>query len=1119
MVPVDLLNYHLIRMLGSGGMGEVYLARNKNIEQYVAVKALHPRYGNNPMLRAKFKQEAVMLNSLNHPNIVKFYNFVENEYGVFLIMEYVEGDTLEDFISKKNGLIVQEKAYPMFAEILSAFAYAHQHGIIHRDIKPSNIFLDKDGHIKVMDFGIAQIISEVNSMETGHVSMGTPAFMSPEQVFGQPLDQRSDIYSLGVLFHQMLTGRAPYDSTTMSDMEIKGRVVNESLPRMKNYYPYISDGMQKIVDKATAKKREDRYESCDAMAHDVKKVLNPDAKSRMPLYMALAAAAVCLIVGLGVWDYLRTKVEYYKDYAEFYGVAKGIGSLSSNEVSHRQSSYRIESSRWKTRRVTLINAKGKTINHFDTEHMNMRYADVYYYYRDNGMLDYKKAYDPYGKLLYKIDYDENMKVAMFKYDDEHGTAKRLKSNTTELYNLNESERSSITRYLLTYNEEGLLQKVEYASGEDNMRVGDSDNIYGQAYAYDEKGRIIEVRFLGQDGKVKSNKIGLAIKQYQYDDDDNWTQVTYLSATGKPSHDGNNCPLVKLENDKWGNRISEKYYTISGKPSVRKDLMACGMQYQFDDEGNNVLTRVVDGNDSLVICKNGYAQVKRTYNEHGFMVKAELLDKEGKRTNQRDDNGEVYSSIVNEVDARGLILSQAYYDDADQPHESSTGIHKVVWEYDSIGQVVKMDYQNKKLKPVKNGGFNAGVRYTYDEQGRTLSMSFYDEEGQLTYNNTGIAVCLYSHDKMGNTTRYEYRDKDGKHLVNCHEGQAVLEVTYDNLGNIQTVRNYNSQLKPCMTSYGFYAKEFVYDEKTNFNTQIKYYFANGSIKQIDKYTYDNSGNLTAKWTVNGNGTLIESVLHYEYDDHNNVTKHYATNLHGKRVNQSGVSYCEVKCLYDERGNITEQTYWDANGKPAIDAQKTHHRIKRYDERNNYIYEKNLGKDGKPIRGQSVNPEAKVTYDNYGNILVLACFDGYGKPYTSTDGYHRLERKYNEQNLLVSECYKDTRGNLAKHIQTGCAKGLYEYDSKRNRVKEKYFNERGKLLYYVTYKYNDQCSLTEACMYNGAGHLDDSRAGFSKLRIAYADDGVTPRKKTYYKGGTVLAWQSYDSKTGKWGNLNF
>ena len=263
MIPVDLLNYQLIRLLGRGGMGEVYLARNKNIEQLVAVKALHPKYANNPMIRARFKQEAVMLNSLNHPNIVKFLNFVENEYGVFLIMEYVDGCTLEEYITKKNGLIVEEKAYPMFAEILNAFSYAHQHGIIHRDIKPSNIFLDKEGHIKVMDFGIAQIISEANGNQGGGSSMGTPAYMSPEQVYGQKLDQRSDVYSLGVLFHQMLTGRAPYDSTTMSELEIKGHVVNENLPRMKNYYPYISDGLQLVVDKATAKRQEDRYTTCE----------------------------------------------------------------------------------------------------------------------------------------------------------------------------------------------------------------------------------------------------------------------------------------------------------------------------------------------------------------------------------------------------------------------------------------------------------------------------------------------------------------------------------------------------------------------------------------------------------------------------------------------------------------------------------------------------------------------------------------------------------------------------------------------------------------------------------------------------------------------------------------
>lgn len=163
MIPAEILNYRLIRPLGSGGMGQVFLAQNKNINQLVAIKSLHPQYANNMALRNRFKQEAVMLSSLNHPNIVKFLNYVENEYGVFLIMEYVDGYTLEDFINKKNGLIVEKRAYPMMSEILDAFSYAHKRGIVHRDIKPSNIFINSEGHIKVMDFGIAQILSDVGA--------------------------------------------------------------------------------------------------------------------------------------------------------------------------------------------------------------------------------------------------------------------------------------------------------------------------------------------------------------------------------------------------------------------------------------------------------------------------------------------------------------------------------------------------------------------------------------------------------------------------------------------------------------------------------------------------------------------------------------------------------------------------------------------------------------------------------------------------------------------------------------------------------------------------------------------------------------------------------------------
>ena len=1119
MVPVDLLNYQLIRLIGRGGMGEVYLARNKNIEQYVAVKALHPKYANSAMLRARFKQEAVMLNSLNHPNIVKFLNFVENEYGVFLIMEYVEGLTLEDYITKKSGLIVEQKAYPMITEILQAFSYAHQRGIIHRDIKPSNIFIDKEGHIKVMDFGIAQILSEVDNSERSWSSAGTPAYMSPEQVYGQPLDQRSDIYSLGVLFHQMLTGRTPYDSTTMSEHEIKGHVVNERLPRMKSYYPYISDGLQAVVDKATAKEQSARYSTCDEMLKAIKKVLDPEKKSLLPLYIGGAVAAVVLLIGLGLWDYFRTKVDYYKDYAEFYGVPKGIGSLSSREMRHRQMSYAFEKSRWKVRRVTLVNAYGKPIRHHDTEHINSRFTDVYYYYNDNGKVDYKKVYDEYGDLLYKIDYDENLKVAMFKHDDEHGTAKRLQSNTTELHNINTSAHSSITRHLLTYNDRGLLEKVEYASGEDNTRVGDTDNIYGQAYSYDDKGRIVEVCFLGQDGRVHGNKIGLAIKQYEYDKNDDWTKVSYLTADRKPSHDGNNCPVVKIEYDKWGNRIGEHYFTFNGKPSFRTDVSACGFCYEYDDHGCLLTQGYINGEGQLITNNYGFAQVKWQYNENGYATRMEFFDKDGKRTNNIGSDGEVYSKVEMVVDERGLILSNEQFDTKDRRLENSHGVHQFKCQYDSVGHLIRIDYFDKDLRPARYDGANSSVRHTFNNLGQHESMSCYDKDGNLTYNQDGVARYQYTYDNSGNVTKYEYIDKDGKTLVNSHEGFAVQKITYDVIGNIKTVHHYNRSMEPCMSSYGYYAKEFVYDENTNFMTEEKYYNAKKQVISINRYAYDDNGNLTASWTVNGQGVLQGEVTHYERDGSNRITRKYLTNLSGKKVNLKGASYCDIRYTHDDRGNIIEQTVFNESGKPAIDELKTHKRYWRYDERNNRIYEKNIGKDGKPLRGTDVNPEGKVEYDDHNNMTAIECYDGYGNRYTSSLGFFREEFKYNENNLLESQIYLNTKLQMVNLKGTDYAKVTYTYDTKRNRIKDKYFDSNGSMHSYVEYSYNAQNSMTEACMYDANDRLDAKKNGFSRMTISYQFDGVTPIKRTYYKGKTVLAWNNYDAKSGKWGPLNF
>lgn len=279
LIGKEILNYRIVSFVGKGGMGSVYLGIHKYInEQKVAIKVIDST-ALNDFTREILAGEAKSLASLNHQNIVHFHNFhIDDEGYICLIMEFAEGISLDNYLEKVSGPIVEDRICDMFDQILDAFGYAHQHNIIHCDIKPSNIMITPDGMPKVLDFGIAKIIKGGESDKNGYI-MGTPSYMSPEQVKGGALSVASDIYSIGVLLSQMLTGKAPYNTTTLTEHEIYSRVVEQPLPRMKTYYEYVSDEMQAVVDKATAKDPHDRYQSCSEMKEAIHKVLKDKKKN------------------------------------------------------------------------------------------------------------------------------------------------------------------------------------------------------------------------------------------------------------------------------------------------------------------------------------------------------------------------------------------------------------------------------------------------------------------------------------------------------------------------------------------------------------------------------------------------------------------------------------------------------------------------------------------------------------------------------------------------------------------------------------------------------------------------------------------------------------------------
>ncbi|HPH94443.1 MAG TPA: serine/threonine-protein kinase [Anaerolineaceae bacterium] len=269
--------YRILQQLGQGGMATVYKAYHAALDRYVAIKVLHPAFTEDPNFQARFQREARLVARLEHPNIVPIYDFAEHEGRPYLVMKFIEGQTLKAVMEARP--LAPRDILRIVEAVGAALSYAHSQGILHRDVKPSNVLMTSGGQIYLADFGLARIAQSGSSTLTSDMLVGTPQYISPEQALSKSdLDERTDIYSFGIMVYEMVVGQVPYNADT--PFAVIHDHIYTPLPLPSQVNPQIPPAMERVLLKALAKEKNDRYSDVTAFVTAFSTVMTDELERR-----------------------------------------------------------------------------------------------------------------------------------------------------------------------------------------------------------------------------------------------------------------------------------------------------------------------------------------------------------------------------------------------------------------------------------------------------------------------------------------------------------------------------------------------------------------------------------------------------------------------------------------------------------------------------------------------------------------------------------------------------------------------------------------------------------------------------------------------------------------------
>lgn len=819
--------------------------------------------------------------------------------------------------------------------------------------------------------------------------------------------------------------------------------------------------------------------------------------------ITIVCLAFLALIVLGIYDYTRTKVEYYADWVDCNGVAQGVIPLTGNLVDHRYYSYKFEYSRvpfrekdfysWRLKRVSIVNSKGVISNYIPDNH-TFFYPVQDYKYTDGYVTEIINR-DTYNRVVmrYTIKDDHDHKIACLV--DMEGKEKRqgsayLSGSTTAFLSDVYSNSSKIKRFHYSRNKKGYITKVTYHANDadelDESAIGDNNNIYGKLFDLDEYGRVTKVTYINNEGNPMADKLGVeSIRFINASFEENDT-VEYLGSDGRLAYNEHKYARLVSKLDKYGNPLEQyyegaddkpcynyqniyrqvvtyddkgciveiKFYDFDGKPSYCSDNYSI-QRGKYDSKGRYIEVSYYDVNNKPCYTKKNYSISRAKYNFDDCIVEQSFYDTKGIPCVEKDYG---VHSIRTQYDEYNYIIGLSVFGTNNEP-SMSHGLHLQKYEYDDYHRIVSCkSYDTKGNRCTNAQEYCCEGRYSYDTRGNLIKLECIDTEGKPCICKDGYATTIYRYDNYGNCVEICYRGIDGKPIYN----NMCVSIQYDYYPNglLKEDRYYDENGKLCLNNNWYAIGRHEYDINGN-QTKVSFfgvdtipcYFKDGLYFSL-RSEYDESGNVVKEtyYDTKGNMTLMNKGLYavakYKYDKFRRIVEYSYFDEKGQPCYYDK-EYHILRVKYDTKGNVTQHSIYGEDENPTLSREKWGIIQYSYDLKNNRIRVDFKGTKGNNINLQNRAYSTEIrTYDNMNNMIRKEYLDMHGKPCMINERYSGYSMffsssilKYDEMGNCIEFAYYDTSGKATKAMIY--AFKYVQYDNMGRIIEEKYKRFDGKL----------------------------------------------------------------------------